>query len=125
MAAIMAGVPIQSVMIGWYSWWLGCSPMERPCCWARGSTRPVPAWSRALVRVIATVVLGGSRLAGGRGGMLGTVAAAILFATLANVLNLNHADAFWQRVVEGLVLLLALSIEGIRQRIEERISRTQ
>lgn len=76
------------------------------------------------LRVIATVVLGGTRLAGGRGGMLGTVAAAILFATLANVLNLFHADAFWQRVVEGLVLLVALSIEGIRQRVEERMSRS-
>ena len=75
------------------------------------------------LRVIATVVLGGTRLQGGRGGMLGTVAAAILFATLANMLNLFHADAFWQRVVEGLVLLLALSIEGIRQRVEERMSR--
>jgi ribose transport system permease protein len=75
------------------------------------------------LRVIATVVLGGTRLQGGRGGMLGTVAAALLFATLANVLNLAHADAFWQRVVEGLVLLIALSIEGIRQRVEERMSR--
>ena len=76
------------------------------------------------LRVIATVVLGGTRLAGGRGAMLGTVAAAILFATLGNVLNLFHADAFWQRVVEGLVLLLALSIEGVRQRVEERTSRS-
>jgi len=75
------------------------------------------------LRVIATVILGGTRLQGGRGGMLGTVAAAILFATLGNVLNLLHADAFWQKVVEGLVLLVALSIEGIRQRVEERMSR--
>jgi hypothetical protein len=41
------------------------------------------------------------------------------------VLNLFHADAFVQRVVEGLVLLIALSIEGIRQRIAERVSRTK
>jgi len=71
------------------------------------------------LNVIATVVLGGTRLAGGRGSMLGTVAAAILFATLANVLNLNHVDAFVQRVVVGLVLLLALSVEGVRQRLAE------
>lgn len=77
------------------------------------------------LRVIATVVLGGTALSGGRGSMLGTVAAALLFATLSNVLNLAHADAFVQRVVEGLVLLVALSIEGIRQRIAERLSRTR
>lgn len=77
------------------------------------------------LRVIATVVLGGTRLSGGRGSMLGTVSAALLFATLANVLNLAHADAFVQRVVEGLVLLVALSIEGVRQRVAERLSRTR
>ncbi len=76
------------------------------------------------LRVIATVVLGGTRLSGGRGSMLGTVAAAILFATLGNMLNLMHADSFVQRVAVGMVLLLALSIEGIRQRIAERLSRT-
>jgi ribose/xylose/arabinose/galactoside ABC-type transport system permease subunit len=75
------------------------------------------------LNVIATVVLGGTRLAGGRGSMLGTVAAAILFATLANVLNLNHVDAFVQRVVVGLVLLVALSVEGVRQRLAEYWSR--
>ena len=77
------------------------------------------------LNVIATVVLGGTRLAGGRGSMIGTVAAAILFATLSNVLNLNHVDAFVQRVAVGLVLLLALSIEGIRQRLVEHWNRRQ
>jgi ribose transport system permease protein len=77
------------------------------------------------LNVIATVVLGGTRLAGGRGSMFGTVAAAILFATLSNVLNLNHVDAFVQRVAVGLVLLLALSVEGIRQRLVERWNRRQ
>jgi len=75
------------------------------------------------LNVIATVVLGGTRLAGGRGSMLGTLAAAILFATLANILNLHHVDAFVQRVAVGLVLLLALSVEGIRQRLFERWNR--
>ncbi len=72
--------------------------------------------------VIATVVLGGTRLSGGRGSMLGTVAAAILFSTLNNTLNLLQADAFVQKVAVGVVLLLALSIEGIRQRLVERMS---
>jgi ribose transport system permease protein len=75
------------------------------------------------LRVIATVVLGGTPLSGGRGSLLGTVAAAILFATLANVLNLIHADSFLQYVVIGLVLLVAVSIEGVRQRVAERLSR--
>ena len=75
------------------------------------------------LNVIATVVLGGTRLAGGRGSMLGTVAAALLFTTLGNILNLLQIDAFVQRVAVGLVLLIALSIEGVRQRLAERLSR--
>jgi ribose/xylose/arabinose/galactoside ABC-type transport system permease subunit len=75
------------------------------------------------LNVISAVVLGGTRLAGGRGSMIGTVAACLLYATMGNVLNLLHADAFAQRVAVGLVLLLALSIEGIRQRLFERASR--
>jgi ribose transport system permease protein len=73
--------------------------------------------------VISAVVLGGTRLAGGRGSMIGTVAACLLYATMANVLNLFHIDAFVQKVAVGFVLLLALSIEGIRQRLSERASR--
>ncbi len=53
------------------------------------------------LNVISAVVLGGTRLAGGRGSMLGTVAACLLYATMANVLNLIHADAFVQRVAVG------------------------
>jgi ribose transport system permease protein len=75
------------------------------------------------LNVISAVVLGGTRLAGGRGSILGTLAACLLYATMANVLNLIHADAFAQRVAVGMVLLLALSIEGIRQRLFERASR--
>jgi ribose transport system permease protein len=75
------------------------------------------------LNVIAAVVLGGTRLAGGRGSMLGTIAASLLYATMGNILNLIHADAFAQRVAVGVVLLLALSIEGIRQRLFERAIR--
>ena len=75
------------------------------------------------LNVIAAVVLGGTRLSGGRGSMLGTFAAALLFSTLSNILNLLYIDSFVQQVIVGLVLLVALSIEGIRARLAERLSR--
>jgi ribose/xylose/arabinose/galactoside ABC-type transport system permease subunit len=122
-AARIAGVPVESVIwrvfivVGFFT---GIAAVLVAARLYSASPGLEPGFE---LRVIATVVLGGTRLQGGRGGMLGTVAAALLFATLGNVLNLLHADAFWQRVVEGLVLLVALSIEGIRQRVEERMSR--
>ena len=81
------------------------------------------------LNVIATVVLGGTRLSGGRGSMLGTFAAALFFTTINNVLNLLtyagiiYIDPFAQRVIVGMILLLALSIEGIRARLAERLNR--
>jgi ribose transport system permease protein len=77
------------------------------------------------LNVIATVVLGGTRLSGGRGYLLGTFSAAVLFATLANVLNLLHTDSFLQKVAVGMVLLVALSIGGIRQRLGEQLQMGQ
>ena len=124
MAAMVAGVPLPSVtmlvfvVIGFFN---SISAILIGSRLYSATAGLEPGFE---LRVIATVILGGTRLSGGRGSMLGTVAAALLFATLSNVLNLAHADAFVQRVVEGLVLLAALSIEGIRQRIAERLSRT-
>ena len=109
--------------VGYSSLW-GCSPvfqlfLSGPVC-----TLPGPGSEPGFeLNVISAVVLGGTRLAGGRGSMIGTVAACLLFATMGNILNLMHADAFVQRVAVGVVLLLALSIEGIRQRMFERSSR--
>lgn len=75
------------------------------------------------MNAIATVVLGGTRLSGGRGSMLGTFAAALLFTTVSTVLDLAAVNSFVQQVVVGLVLLVALSIEGIRGRLATRVSR--
>jgi ribose/xylose/arabinose/galactoside ABC-type transport system permease subunit len=123
--AIVAGVPLQSttmlvfITIGLFN------SISAVLIGARLYSATAGLEPGFELRVIATVVLGGTALSGGRGSMLGTVSAALLFATLGNVLNLAHADAFVQKVVEGLVLLLALSIEGIRQRLAERLSRTR
>jgi len=124
-AALVAGVPLQSVtmlvfiVIGLFNSIAAILVGSRLYSVTPGLE---PGFE---LKVIATVVLGGTRLSGGRGSMLGTVAAALLFATLSNMLNLLHADPFVQRVIEGLVLLVALSIEGVRQRIAERASRAR
>lgn len=123
-AALVAGVPLRRitalvfVVIGAFTGLAGVLIGARLYSAAPGLE---PGFE---LNVIATVVLGGTRLAGGRGSMLGTVAAASLFVTLTNILNLAHADPFMQKVAVGLVLLVALSIEGIRQRLAERLARS-
>lgn len=66
--------------------------------------------------VIAAVVVGGTALAGGRGNVLGTLAGAVCIGTLNNALNLANVDPYMQRVVVGVVILLAVLGERIRSR---------
>ncbi len=57
---------------------------------------------------IVAVVLGGTTLAGGRGSILGTLAAVLALSTLSNVLNLLGMSAFIQMVIKGGIVVLAV-----------------
>lgn len=63
--------------------------------------------------VIAAVVVGGTSLRGGRGTVLGVILGAILFAWLANALNMLGVASYWQYVVTGSVLAAAVAL-GVR-----------
>jgi len=65
--------------------------------------------------VIAAVVVGGTALRGGRGTVFGTLVGALLFAVLANALNLLGIASYWQYVLTGTVLVAAIAI-GARRR---------
>jgi ribose transport system permease protein len=70
--------------------------------------------------VIATVVLGGTSLKGGSGTLAGTFAAAILLAVLYNAMDMFQVQSYWQKIALGLVLLLALSLDGLRTKLVTR-----
>lgn len=69
--------------------------------------------------VIATVVLGGTSLAGGKGSLLGTFSAALLITSLQRYMALSGVPSFYYGIVTGFVLLLALGIDGLRLRFAE------
>ncbi|HET7897701.1 MAG TPA: hypothetical protein VFL47_08525, partial [Flavisolibacter sp.] len=60
---------------------------------------------------IAAVVIGGTSLSGGRGTIMGTVLGAVIIGVLNNGLVLLNVSPFWQQVVKGLVILLAVIID--------------
>jgi ribose transport system permease protein len=63
---------------------------------------------------IAAVVIGGTSLSGGRGSILGTVIGAVTIGVLNNGLVLLNVSPFWQQVVKGFVILLAVIIDRRR-----------
>lgn len=60
---------------------------------------------------IAAVVLGGTSLAGGEGSIFGTIIGAVIIGVLNNGLNLMNVSPFYQLIVKGLVILLAVLID--------------
>lgn len=65
---------------------------------------------------IAAVVIGGASLAGGVGKASGTLIGALILAVLRNGLNLLDVSAFWQQVVIGAVIALAVLLDTLRRR---------
>lgn len=67
------------------------------------------------IHVIAAVIIGGTSLFGGKGTIYGSVVGAILLSMIANALVIGGADFFWQLVVTGIIVLLAVLIGNLRE----------
>jgi len=67
---------------------------------------------------IAAVVIGGTSLSGGRGSVLGTALGCLIIGVLNNGLVLLDVNAFWQQVIKGVVILLAVIIDKAGSKTE-------
>lgn len=63
------------------------------------------------LRVITATIIGGASLNGGEGSVLGAFLGAAFMALLANALNLLGVDVYWQNLVTGLILIIAVVID--------------
>jgi ribose transport system permease protein len=65
---------------------------------------------------IGAVVIGGTSLFGGEGEIIATLIGALIVTTIRNGLNILGVYAFWQYVVNGLIIIIAVALDQIRRR---------
>lgn len=68
------------------------------------------------MKVIAVVVVGGVAISGGRGNLWGAFAGLLLLACVAPALTHLHIEAYWEKAIQGAIILLAVVADGVRSR---------
>lgn len=87
-----------------------------------GSVAPFQASGQNdLLNILAAVIIGGTALEGGRGTVAGTLVGILLLGIIANGLVLERVSSFWQPVVVGTALLLAITLDEVRRRSATRV----
>jgi ribose transport system permease protein len=110
-AAKLSGIPIRKIKIWVYSLAGALAALGGIIVTARlDSAQPNAGMSYEL-DAIAAVVIGGTSLSGGKGSVWGTVMGAVIIGVLNNGLVLLNVSPFWQQVVKGGVILLAVIID--------------
>jgi len=110
-AALLSGVNIKSIKLWVYSIAGMLAAVGGVIVTARLDSAQPNAGLTYELDSIAAVVIGGTSLSGGRGTVLGTVQGALIIGVLNNGLVLLNVSPFWQQVVKGAVILLAVILD--------------
>jgi len=112
-ASRLAGVPVRRVRVTIYLLSAATAAFAgMMLASVNGSADPASGTGIELA-VIAAVILGGTALTGGRGGVLGTILGVIFLGALANGMNLLGLPGYWQIFVQGVVLIAAVILDRL------------
>jgi ribose transport system permease protein len=109
-SARLSGVPVDRVVLGTYILSGFLASLSGLFITSRvGIGIPSVGQGMELDSVTA-VVIGGTSLFGGSGGLLGTAFGVVILRIVDNILNLVQVSAFWQQVVKGLIIVAAVAV---------------
>jgi ribose transport system permease protein len=117
-AARLSGISINKVKIMVYTIAGALAAVGGIIVTARLDSAQPNAGTSYELDAIAAVVIGGTSLSGGRGSIWGTVLGALIIGVLNNGLVLLDVSPFWQQVVKGGVILLAVIIDKMNTKNE-------
>jgi ribose transport system permease protein len=117
-AARLSGVPVNRVKTGVYVIGGAMAGLAGVILASRLGSGQAASSEGLELDVITAIVLGGASIAGGQGSMAGTLAGVLVIALLANGMNILNVPPFYQRIVTGLALLIAVAIDQFRKKRE-------
>ncbi|MDT7509120.1 ABC transporter permease [Bifidobacterium sp. H1HS16N] len=114
-AARLAGINVKSVLMSVYLIAGLCAGLAGCIFAARVVSAQPTAGNGYEMDAIAATVLGGTSLAGGKGRISGTVIGSVIFGVLTTGLVLMNVPFFTQQLIKGVVIIIAVLIDGMKQ----------
>lgn len=114
-AARLSGVPVNRVKISVYVIGGALAGLAGVVLASRLGSGQAAGSQGLELDVITAVVLGGASITGGSGTIIGTFAGVLIISILANGMTLMNLDPFYQLIVKGMALLIAVGIDQFRK----------
>jgi ribose transport system permease protein len=119
-AAKNMGIPVKKVLLAAYIVSGVCAGLGAVVLSGRTAAAS-PLYGNLLeLDTIAAVIIGGASFLGGRGHLGHALIGAVLIGVIRNALNLLGVDVFWQMIVIGLVIVVAVEADVLRNHLEAR-----
>jgi ribose transport system permease protein len=110
-AAVLSGIPVPKMQIAAFTISGFLAGLAGIVFAARIATSVSVAGDGAELRIITAVILGGASLKGGKGSILGALVGVVFIALINNLMIIAKISSYWQSIVIGLVLVLAVSMD--------------
>lgn len=124
-AARLAGIDPRRVRFWTFTAAGACTGLAALLNAARFSQIPPNTGLGLEMQVIAAVVVGGTAITGGRGTLLGTMLGVVLLGAMGPALTFLGVSAFWERALQGAIILVAVGADALRARRRSAAIRRQ
>lgn len=115
-AALLSGIMVERYKIAAFTILGFLSGLSALILTSRLNSGELVAGQGYELDVIASVIIGGTSLMGGEGGVYGTLIGALLIGVVSNGLNLLGVQPYWQMIVKGLIVILAVLLDKLKRR---------
>ena len=113
----MAGIPVNKRRFAAYVVTSIFAALAGVLIASRFASAQPAAGSGTELSIMAGVIIGGTSMFGGQGTVVGSALGCILLATITNALILMNVSTLWEKMIYGLILIVALYVDKYRRKV--------